>query len=72
MIFKKFLFVSYFKAIEDKSGDQPKKEIELVQRQGSKTGGAKSGVSNHRSREAAFCLLIELVKKSNSLMTNFL
>lgn len=45
----------------------------MVQRVGSKRNVAVAQVtSNNRSREAAFSLLIELVKKSGLMMENFL
>lgn len=71
MIFKEFLFSSYFKAQEEKAAGVAKKEVQLVQRtdRGKKDG---KGASMNRSREAAFSLLIELVKKSGVLMANFL
>ena len=72
LIFKEFLFASYFKAQEDKKNGV-KKEVKLVMRVGSnKNQSTRKTVSNHKSREAAFSLLIELVRKSGLLLENFL
>ena len=73
LIFKKFLFASHFKAEEEKANGT-KKEIQLVQRHGeNKAGGQSKGAAeNTKSREAAFALLTELVKKSDKTMQNFL
>lgn len=62
--------MSYFKAQEEKISGV-KKDIELIQRKGSKTS-SNGMTSANKSKEAAFGLLIELVKKSSTLMEGFL
>lgn len=68
LFFKQFLFVSYFRAREEKLS-KVKKEIALEQRSGVKK---KQVQSNKQSREAAFALLIELLKKSEVSFASFL
>lgn len=68
-MFKQFLFLSYFKKIEE-SKNEENKEVELVQRCGVKS--KKKPVSNKSSREAAFSLMIELLKKSDVSFEGFL
>lgn len=70
LLFKQLLFRSYFQAQEEKKSGVVR-EVELVQRAGSKKG-PKKVASNNRSREAAFSLLTELVKQSGQLMRDFL
>ena len=71
MLFKQFLFNSYYKAQEEEK-ESAIAEVELVQRLGPNSKGSKKVASNNKSREAAFFLLIELVKKSGVTMEDFL
>ena len=71
MLFKDVLFASYFKAQEDKKSGV-KQEVELVQRVGPRSKSSSKASSGGKSRQAAFSLLIELVKKSGMVMQSFL
>ena len=68
-MFKSFLFSSYFQQLEEEKSEE-KKEVELIQRCGKNE--PKNVQSNKRSREAAFSLLIELLRKSEVSFVSFL
>ena len=67
-IFQEFLFASYYQNQDEKGESQ----IKLVLRKGSNKNRKKQQSTNSGSKEAAYKLLIQLIKKSKDVMHNFL
>jgi hypothetical protein len=70
-IFKEFLFKSVFSKETQVKGDNENMLDLIKQRAPRKVSQAASGKPVNKSREAAYSLLTELIKKSPVIMNNF-